>query len=66
VVADGGSVLLVEHDVELVMGLCAAVHVLDFGRVICSGPPSLVQADPLVQAAYLGVAEPETSLEPAL
>ena len=54
-VADGGTVLLVEHDVELVMSLCSTVHVLDFGRVICSGPPSVVQADPAVQAAYLGV-----------
>ncbi|MCW2615140.1 MAG: transporter related [Frankiales bacterium] len=60
-VADGGSVLLVEHDVDLLMGLCSTVHVLDFGRVICSGPPALVQADPAVQAAYLGVAEPVLS-----
>ncbi len=59
VVADGGSVLIVEHDVELVMGLCSTVHVLDFGRVLCSGPPSVVQADVAVQQAYLGIAEPD-------
>ena len=58
VVADGGSVLIVEHDVDLVMTLCSTVHVLDFGRVICSGPPATVQADPAVQQAYLGIAEP--------
>jgi branched-chain amino acid transport system ATP-binding protein len=54
--SDGTGVLLVEHDVDLVMGVCDAVHVLDFGQVICSGPPAVVQSDPNVQRAYLGVA----------
>jgi branched-chain amino acid transport system ATP-binding protein len=62
VVADGGSVLIVEHDVDLVMSLCETIHVLDFGRVICSGPPPVVQADIAVQQAYLGVAAPEAAL----
>jgi branched-chain amino acid transport system ATP-binding protein len=53
---EGTGVLLVEHDVDLVMGLCHTVHVLDFGQVICSGTPALVQADSRVQQAYLGVA----------
>jgi branched-chain amino acid transport system ATP-binding protein len=51
---DGISVLLVEHDMELVMAVCDLIHVLDFGRIICTGTPAQVQRDPHVQAAYLG------------
>jgi branched-chain amino acid transport system ATP-binding protein len=51
---DGRSVLIVEHDVELVLGLCSTIHVLDFGSIIASGPPSVIQADTRVQDAYLG------------
>ena len=50
----GISLLLVEHDVELVMRLCGTVHVLDFGQVIAAGSPARVRANPLVRAAYLG------------
>ncbi len=51
---DGVTLLLIEHDVKLVMGLCDRVAVLDYGRKIAEGEASSVQQDQAVIAAYLG------------
>ncbi len=50
----GTTILLIEHDVKLVMGLCDRITVLDYGKVIADGPADAVKKDPAVIAAYLG------------
>ncbi len=54
VVDHGVSIFLIDHDMALVLGVCDHLYVLDFGRLIASGPPAAIRTDARVIAAYLG------------
>ncbi|MCW2573104.1 MAG: amino acid/amide transporter ATP-binding protein 1, family [Frankiales bacterium] len=57
--AFGLTMLLIEHHVPLVLSVCDHVYVLNFGRLLAEGPPSVIQTHPEVVAAYLGGEAPE-------
>jgi len=55
--AADAAVVVIEHRMDLMMSVCDTIFVLDFGKLIATGPPEQVQADPAVTAAYLGAEE---------
>jgi ABC-type branched-subunit amino acid transport system ATPase component len=63
IVASGASILLIDHDINLVFDICDWIYVLDFGCVIASGEPEAVRADEAVIDAYLGRAANDASAE---
>jgi ABC-type branched-subunit amino acid transport system ATPase component len=58
----GTTFLIVEHNMDFVMGLCHKVTVLDYGTAVVSGPPDMVRTDPRVLDAYLGTAEDDDDI----
>jgi len=48
------TILLIEHQMRVVMGICEWITVMDFGEVICRGTPKEIQSNPQVCEAYLG------------
>ncbi len=59
---DGASILLIEHDMAVVMGISDHIVVLDYGQKISDGTPEAVREDPAVIAAYLGIADDDNAV----
>jgi branched-chain amino acid transport system ATP-binding protein len=62
--AAGMTLVVIEHRMDLMMSVCNTIAVLDFGRVIATGTPREVQADPAVTAAYLGITPDDAAPAP--
>jgi ABC-type branched-subunit amino acid transport system ATPase component len=63
--SDGRTILVVEHNMEFVMGICSRITVLSQGSTLTAGPPSAVRSDAAVLEAYLGADEDQASLDKA-
>ena len=50
----GAGVVVIDHDLNFITGICDRIYCLDCGQVIAEGSPAEIQADPVVQAAYMG------------
>jgi branched-chain amino acid transport system ATP-binding protein len=59
------SVVLVEHNMQVVMGVCEDIHVLDHGETIAHGSPAAIKVHPKVLAAYLGEEDDEVAVREA-
>ena len=55
----GCGVLLIEHNMRVIMGVCDRIHVIESGRSVAEGPPDEIQANPDVMRAYLGTKSPD-------
>ncbi len=60
----GAGVIVIDHDLNFITGISNRIYVLDQGKVIATGSPDVIQADPVVQAAYLGSAAPAPPTPP--